>query len=241
MFPKRTHTLARLIRSAFNHSAMKFKNTSTFLLLIILACTVSSLAFADAVVGVKKGDWVEYNATFTGKPPAEHDVVWAKMEVLGVEGQRVNATFESRLANGTMLNVTEDLDFATGKFIDMFIIPAGQNAGDSFYAHNVGVITIDSVNVRPVAGAARTIVHAVAEDTQWFWDRATGVVVEAYTTNSVYTLDTVAVATGLWSQQILGFDEPFFYALLIVAAIVIVMALVLGVRRKRKTRQRLSQ
>jgi hypothetical protein len=219
---------------------MKFKNTSTFLL-IILACTVSSLAFADAVVGVNQGDWVEYNATFTGKPPAEHDVVWAKMEVLGVEGQRVNATFVSRLANGTMLNVTEDLDFATGKFIDMFIIPAGLNAGDSFYAHDVGEIIIDGVDVRTVAGAARTVVHADAEDTQWFWDRATGVVVEADTSNAVYKLDTVAVATGLWSSQILGFDENFFYALLIIAVIVIVMALVLGVRRKRKTRQSLLQ
>jgi hypothetical protein len=215
---------------------MKFKNTSTFLLVIILACTVSTLAFADAVVGVKQGDWVEYNATFTGNPPAEHDVVWAKMEVLGVEEQRVNATFASRLANGTLLNVTEDLDFATGRLIDMFIIQAGLNAGDSFYAAGVGEIAIDRVDVRTIAGAARTIVHADAEDTQWFWDRATGVVVEAHTSNAVYTLDTVAVATGLWNPQILGFDETFFHALLIVAAIVIVMALVLGVRRKRKTR-----
>jgi hypothetical protein len=216
------------------------KSTPVLILLLLLAAVFSTVVLADAVVGVKQGDWVEYNVSFTGTPPPEHDVVWARMEVTGVEGQRVNATFISQLANETMLSVPEDLDFSTGRLIDMFIIPTELNAGDVFYAQGVGNITIDNVSVRGAAGAARTVVNAEAEDTQWYWDRATGVVVEARTANAVYTLDTIATNTGLWSPQILGIDTDIFYALVILlAALVIVATVVVGVQRKRKTRQSL--
>jgi hypothetical protein len=216
---------------------MKLKPVA-ILLLVFLASAASTLAVADVIVGVKQGDWVEYNVSFTGTPPPEHDVKWARMEVTGVEGQRVNATFTSQLANGTMLNVAEELDFSTGRLIDMFIVPAGLNAGDTFYAQGVGNITVDSVEVRNAAGAARAVDHADAEDTQWYWDRATGVVVEARTANAVYTLDTVAVSTGLWSPQILGLDQPVFYSSIIILAVTIIaVAVVLKIRRKGKTRQ----
>lgn len=216
---------------------MKLKPVA-ILLLVFLASAASTLAVADAIVGVKPGDWVEYNVTFTGTPPPEHDAKWARMEVTGVEGQRVNAMFTSQLANGTMLNVAEDLDFSTGRLIDTFIIPAGLNAGDTFYAQGVGNITIDSVEVHDAAGAARTVVHADAEDTQWYWDRASGVVVEARTANAVYTLDTLAVNTGLWSPQILGLDQAVFYASIIILAVtVIAVAIVLKILRKGKIRQ----
>jgi hypothetical protein len=162
----------------------------TLLLCLVLASVFQTTVSADVSVGVKPGDWVEYNVTFTGNPPPEHDAKWARMEVGTVEGQRVIATFTSRLANGTMLNVVEDLDFDTGRFIDLFIIPAGLNTDDTFYDQAVGNITIDSVEARICAGATRTVVHAEALDTQWYWDRATGVVVEARTSNPVYTLDT---------------------------------------------------
>jgi hypothetical protein len=215
---------------------MKFKPAAFLLLSLIFAASFSTAVLADFSVGVKHGDWVEYNVIFTGTPPPEHDVVWARMEVMGVEGQRVNATFVSRLANETMLNVVEDVDFATGRLIDMFIIPAGLNAGDSFYAQGVGEITLEDVSVRSAAGATRRVMHAEAEDTQWFWDRASGVVVEAKTANAVYTLDTVAVRTGLWEPQILGLDTAFFGVLVAVA---IVVAVVLVFRKKRRTRQSL--
>ena len=214
---------------------MNMKLGLTLSLLLVLASVFSTTVLADVSVGVKQGDWIEYNVTFTGHPPVEHDAVWARMEVEGVEATRVNATFISRLLNGTMLDVVEDLDFEAGRLIDLFIIPAGLNVGDSFYDNAVGQVAIDGVEVRTYAGAARMVVHAAAVDTQWYWDRSTGVVVEARTSNSVYTLDTLAYSTGLWSPQILGLDPTVFYALAIMLAVgVIVTALVLVVRRKRR-------
>ncbi len=212
---------------------MKFKPAFILLFLFIVTIALSSAVAAEVSVGVKQGDWVEYKVTFTGTPPPEHDVRWARMEVTGVDGQRVNATFISQLDNGTMLNVAEDLDFSAGRLIDMFIIPAGLNAGDKFYAQGVANITIDDVSDRNAAGASRTVVHAEAEETHWYWDRTSGVVVEARTVSPVYTLNTVATSTGLWSPQILGLNQTVFFALaVLIAAVPIVAAMVLLVRRK---------
>jgi murein DD-endopeptidase MepM/ murein hydrolase activator NlpD len=214
---------------------MKFNRGLPLPLFLLLLCPFFSAVRADTLIGVRQGDWVQYDVSFTGNPPPEHDVVWARMEVTGVEEQRVNATFVSQLANGTVLTVEEDLDFATGRLIDMFIIPSGLNSEDAFYAENVGNIEIVSREVRAAAGASRMTLHAEAEDTQWYWDRETGVVVEAHTANAFYTLDTVAVKTGLWNPQILGFDQTVFSVIAVVVAVtVIAAAIVLFVNRGKK-------
>jgi hypothetical protein len=226
--------LARLNKGSVQLFSMSMKLGLTLSLLLVFTSVFFTPVLASISVGVKQGDWIEYNVTFTGNPPAEHDVVWARMEVLSVEEKRVNATFVSRLANGTMLGVVEDLDFEAGRLIDLFIIPAGLTAGDTFYDKAVGRVAIDAVEIRTCAGAVRTVVHAEAVDTQWYWDKTTGVVVEAKTSNSVYTLDTIASSTSLWVPQILGLDSTVFYALAILAAVVIiVVAIVLAARRKR--------
>jgi hypothetical protein len=202
--------------------------------LLILFNVFSATVSADVSVGVKQGDWIEYNVSFTGNPPVEHDVVWARMEVNGVEGKRVNATFTSQLSNGSMLDVVENLDFEAGRLIDLFIIPANLNAGDKFHDNAVGNVAIDGVEVRTYAGAARAVVHAEAVDTQWYWDKSTGVAVEARTTTSMYTLDTIASDTSLWSPQVLGLDSTVFYVLVVaVTFAVVVAATVLVFRRKR--------
>jgi hypothetical protein len=217
---------------------MKTKLCLILAFVLVLASgisTASTAVLADISVGVKQSDWIEYNVTFTGNPPFEHDVVWARMEVMSVEGKRVDAMFVSRFPNGTMLDVLEDLDFETGRLIDLFIIPAGLNVGDTFYYQAVGDVQVDGVEVRSCAGAVRTVVHAEALDTQWYWDKSTGLIVEARTSSSVYTLDTVAYSTSMWSPQILGLDPTVFYAMVIVVAVgIIVLVSALLVRRKRR-------
>lgn len=203
--------------------------------LLILVCSVSAIALAHVSVGVKQGDWVEYNVTFTGNPPIEHDAVWAKMEIINVDGAKVNATFVSRLANGSTLNVQEDLDFETGRLIDMFVVPSGLDVGDTFYDKTMGNVTIDGVQVRSYSGMSRTVIYAEVLDTQWFWDKTSGVTLEARTASSVYTLNTMAVNTNIWSPRILGLDPIILYMLMILAVIGILCAtIVFFVRRKQR-------
>lgn len=212
---------------------MRLKIGPAILLCLFLATSLLATVFADISVGVKEGDWVEYDVTFTGNPPVEHDAVWARMEVVSVEGERINATFVSELSNGTTLSVVEDLNFESGRLIDLFIIPAGMAVGENFYDDLVGQVVIDRIEERTYAGASRSVMHAEAVETQWYWDVTTGIVVEAETSSSMYTLDTVAKRTNLWEAQILGLDSFAFYAFVTIAVVVaIALAIFLIARRK---------
>jgi len=210
------------------------KSGLTLLLVLVLASVFFSVSPADILVGVKKGDWIEYNVSFTGNPPIEHDAVWARMEIISVDGKKVNASFVSRLANETVLEILEDLDLEKGRLIDMFIIPAYLDEGDVFYDQISGQIVIDRVETRNYAGADRTVVYAEAVDTQWYWDRATGVTVEARTSNSMYTLDTVATGTDMWNSQIFGLDANIFYGLLSLIAVGVGASIILSLQRRKR-------
>ena len=210
------------------------KSGLTLLLVLVLASAFFSVSPADILVGVKQGDWIEYNVSFTGNPPIEHDAVWARMEIISVDGKKVNASFVSRLANETVLEILEDLDLEKGRLIDMFIIPAYLDEGDVFYDQISGQIVIDRVETRNYAGADRTVVYAEAVDTQWYWDRATGVTVEARTSNSMYTLDTVATGTDMWNSQIFGLDANIFYGLLSLIAVGVGASIILSLQRRKR-------
>ena len=211
------------------------KSGLTLLLVLVLASAFLSLTQADILVGVKQGNWIEYNVSFRGNPPIEHDAVWARMEVVSVDGKKVNASFVSRLANETVLEILEDLDLEKGGLIDMFIIPAYLNEGDVFCDQISGQIVIDRVETRNYVGADRTVVHAYAVDTQWYWDRATGVTVEARTSNSIYTLDTFATGTNMWNSQIFGLDANIFYGFLSLIAMGVVASIILSLLRRKKS------
>jgi len=210
------------------------KSGLTLLQVLVLASVFFSVSPADILVGVDQGDWIEYRVSFTGNPPIEHDAVWARMEIISVDGKKVNASFVSRLANETVLEILEDLDLEKGRLIDMFIIPAYLDEGDVFYDQISGQIVIDRVETRNYAGADRTVVYAEAVDTQWYWDRATGVTVEARTSNSMYTLDTVATGTDMWNSQIFGLDANIFYGLLSLIAVGVGASIILSLQRRKR-------
>lgn len=204
-------------------------------LLFVLIGAVPLSVLAEISVGVKQGDWVEYDVAFTGTPMIGHDATWARMEIKGVEGAKINVTFTSLLSDGTFENVTENLDFETGHLIDYFVIPAGLKKGDGFFDENIGNISISEVEVRTYAGATRTVVSGTTPETLWYWDQSTGVLLEAHSTYPEYTLTTVISKTGLWAPQILGLDPTVFYAATFaVAGMVILAVVVIAVRRKKR-------
>ncbi len=65
----------------------------------LILCLMASLsiivspaaAFLEPSVGVKEGDWIEYNISIsgTGTPPPTHDVRWMHLQVLSVEDTAV--------------------------------------------------------------------------------------------------------------------------------------------------------
>jgi hypothetical protein len=53
--------------------------------LAVLVCALFSAVYAEFVVGVKQGDWIEYKVTATGNVPMEHNIKGAKIEILNVD------------------------------------------------------------------------------------------------------------------------------------------------------------
>ena len=220
--------------------AMNCKRDFTVTLLAVLMLTAPLLVFAQSTIGVKAGNYAEYSVSYTGTPMEGHDANWAKMTVDTVEGAQVNVTFSSRLTDGTIENATEDLNFATGRYIDYFLVPAGLQVGDSFYDSYLGNnVSVTGTEVKNYAGADRTVVSGKTSgdtyETTWYWDQATGVLVKADSTYPDFTLHTIIDKTDLWAPQpkILGLDPLIFYALIgTLAAAILIAAVVITLRKK---------
>ena len=203
--------------------------TALFIVLVGMGTVLTEIS-----VGVKKGDWIEYQVTFTGTPPGRHDVTWARMEIMNVQGKSINLDITTEFSNETLLNETITLNLDTGQLGDDFIIPANLNSGDTFLDKNAGNITISGSEERTYAGATRTVVYAATPQTTYYWDKAIGVLVEGSSAFTNYTMNTKVDKTNMWQPQILGLDPTVFYAVVVGAAVVIAAVIALiAVRRKK--------
>jgi hypothetical protein len=201
---------------------------------IFLALSLISMASAQLAVGVKAGDWIQYQVSFTGTPPdPSHAIVAANMTVLSVQGTAINVNIASTMSNGTVLSTNSTLNLQTGQLIDNFIIPANLTKGDQFLDSNVGNITIANVGQGTYVGATRTVVNATSGSNTYVWDQATGIDVEGFSTGASYTMHTLANATNMWPTQVPEFSTTAIGSIIVIGAVAIVTAAV-AITRKRK-------
>lgn len=189
---------------------------------------------AEISVGVKKGDWIEYEVTYTGTPTVGHDVTWARMEIRDVQGKSISVDITVEHANGTLEEMTVTLNLETGQLGDDFIIPANLNSGDTFFDKNVGNITISSIEERTYSGTTRTVAHAVTTETTYYWDKATGILIEGKSHLPKYTMNTIVDKTNIWQSQLLGLDPAVFYASVIGAVVLVVVVLAFLIVKRKK-------
>lgn len=200
---------------------------------VLVSMLVPAIVSADISVGVKEGDWIEYQVTYSGTVPEEHDVTWGKFEIVDVQAKKIVIKIVVEYSNGAQETVTSTLDLETGQLGDAFIIPANLDSGDTFLEKNEGHITISGVEERICAGAKRSVVYANTSRTMFHWDKLTGVLVEATSSTTDYTLTTKAYKTNMWQPQIFGLDPTIFYVLIILA-IATVATVVFFVMRGKK-------
>lgn len=206
----------------------------TIALLIVLAVLVSIVVATEVSVGVKAGDWIEYQVTYTGVPPEGHAVAWARMDVVSVQGKDISLAIAAKLSNGTWLNETVALNLETGQLGDDFIVPANLNSDDTFFDTRHGNITISGVEEKTYAGAKRTVMSGATAQTTYYWDKATGVLVEGTSTYADFTMYTKVDKTNMWQAQETGLDSTIVYALGLLIAVVIVTAIAFFVMRQKK-------
>ena len=201
-------------------------------LAILVGMLFSAVASAEIVVGVKQGDWIEYEVTCTGDVPEEHDVTWSKIEIISAEGKKIDIEITSRYSDGREETETATLNLETGQIGDAFIIPANLDNGDPIPKEDKGNITIIGVEKRTCAGATRSVVYASTSLTMFYWDRSTGFLVEATSSYPDFTIITKAEKTNMWQTQIFGID-PIVFIVPIIAVIVAVLAIFL-IRKMKK-------
>jgi hypothetical protein len=201
-------------------------------LAVLVGMLFSAVASAEIVVGVKQGDWIEYEVTYTGDVPEEHDVTWSKIEIISAEGKKIDIEITSRYSDEIEETETATLNLETGQIGDIFIIPANLDNGDTFPKQDKGNITIIGVEKRTYAGATRSVVYASTSLTMFYWDRSTGFLVEATSSYPDFTIITKAEKTNMWQTQIFGID-PIVFIVPIIAVIVAVLAIFL-IRKMKK-------
>ena len=200
----------------------------TFVALLFLA----TIVYADVLVGVKKGDWVEYNVICNGVVPEDHNVTWAKIEVIGVDGNKVNIAITSRYFDGREETVTSILNIETGEIGDGFIIPANFSEDDTFMKQFDGTVRISRVEKRTYANEKRDVVTATTSSTEFYWDQHTGFLVEASSTYENFSIASKMEKTNLWEAEQFGLNS-ITVIVFVGLVIVILLAFFLKVKSKK--------
>jgi hypothetical protein len=205
---------------------------SLALLIIILPIVT---VFAEVSVGVKQGDWIQYNVNVTGNPPGDHNIKWASMNVTDVVGTAITLDIQILFTNGILYPERITLNLATGILGDDFFIPKNLNVGDKFYDAYQGNITITSIQQQTVAGAQRSVVLGATNYTSYFWDRETGTLVAATSIEPDYTMVTDTNSTNIWQPENQNSNTMLHYTVIavIVAVVLAIIVAVLFWRQKK--------
>jgi len=171
------------------------------------SCLVQAVVHAVVPgVGVKTGDWVKLDYTISGAPPGTNLPRWIKLEFLSVEGTIANVRVTMHMADGTEQsdNVPVDVAAGGGAFAGLsgFVIPANTEVGDSINMSGYGTVTIAGEKTKTYAGASRTVVYVsisqFGAQLTYYWDKQTGVMVEASGTSDGMTATAKVKETNIW-------------------------------------------
>lgn len=208
-------------------------------MIISISIVVSPTSANDnPLVGVKKGDWIEYTVSITGPASAlAHNITWFRIEILTVEDAAFQANVTVKNVNGSLSSSTWKFNFTEGEVEGWVIIPANLGVGNTFYdSSKPANITVMGEEQKIVAGATRTITHA-SDSTRTIkeWDKATGVYTysEEYPKN--FTVISQAIATNMWNSHNMNLNQTTFNAVVaisIVSAVFIASSSVIARRKK---------
>jgi hypothetical protein len=203
-----------------------------FILLIMIASfsiiVLPVFASNESTVGVKKGDWIEYNVTISGPLLDEaRNLTSFRNEILEVNGCSFETNMTSASVNGTVLSSLWTFNLTGGEVCGWMIIPANLNAGEKFFdAAKAANVTIEGQEQKIVAGESRTVTHETDPGKLYKeWDKTTGVYVNSVEYTRNYTVITNATATNLWGAQSNEAHQTTAYLLISIITVLAIFAL----------------
>lgn len=239
----------------------------TFIASLLFVVPVSAVVYN---VGVKEGDWARYDAssswhsTKPGDSPGG-DIAWLyyldsiAITVQDVSGKTITAQaryhFNQTIdfppyGNIRELNLTIIVDISTGSGNGTIFFSSKDLSQDDMIP---GLWAINETIPRSYAGVTRevnhlsrhqtgsTMLYNYTYDSDYYFDRATGIICEASGTSSVeysdrtvtYSFSWVMTETNLWSPPPLFWTQWWFW-LIIVVIVIAIASMVIIVRRRKK-------
>ena len=199
---------------------------------------------SEAQVGIKAGDWIKVDYTVSGWPSGQPYPEWLKVEFLTVEGTNATVRVTMHMSDRTDQNDTVPVIVGAGGGeafgLSGFVIPANLTAGGSVYISGYRNITIEGETTRTYAGASRTVVYAsfsqYGTQLTYYWDKQTGVMVEASSSYSGITATAKATETNMWEAAPPTSIWMQWWLWAIVAIIIIALASAIHILKKRSQR-----
>ena len=187
-------------------------------------------------VGIKTGDWIKVEYTFTGWPAGDPYPEWLKLEFLSVEGTNATVRATLHISDGTEQSDTAPVDVVAGGEalgLSGFVISANLTTGDSIHMTGYVDLVIEGETTKTYAGARRTIVYASFSQYEvqfnYYWDKLTGVIVEASTTYPDITVTAKITETNMWEATTIRMP---WWPWIIVAVAAVVGIVIFFVRRR---------
>ena len=195
---------------------------------------------SDVSVGVKQGDWMEYNVTYIGAAaPPEDYPTWFRFHITKVQGTSITANMTYEAVNGTISTSSYTYDLTTG-VLQLLVVPAGLTYADVFYHEKYGNISIADTESGTYAGETRTAVHATFDGKKLYWDKETGIFLqsEQVLNNTDVAQQVMIAATNVWQDPTTapdqsGLDQIVFYAKVIAVIAIVAIIVVLLIRIKK--------
>jgi len=241
---KRRNIRARVEHNSHHRSVTLLKKCKHRRLLVVLlfSCVLlTTYVLADnRTVGVKQGDWIEYAVTFTGGPPV---ITWVREDILNVTETSVAVKTTTRWYNGSETVETLNLNLTTPagtsmNWVGRLSIPPDSRMGDSVNVQGYP-LTIGGENNRTYVGTKRTVVSAGGSMGSYmvvfYWDKQTGVMLQAIFISEGHVTDVLATATSLWGGGLLGLDWWLWMIMLVSIFVILGTAGILWTRRRRVT------
>jgi hypothetical protein len=200
----------------------------------------ANFATAQAIdMGVKAGEWIKFEYTGSGLPAGQSYPEWLKLDILSVEGTTAVMRVTMPMPDGTQQSSNATVNLAAGSGdasgLSGFVVPANLITGDSVYIAGYGSMSIEGETTRSYAGASRTVVYGnlLQNETHltYYWDKSTGIMVEASVTSGNVTMTVKATETNMWDATTARL--PWWVWVIVAAAIVAVAFAVYRLRKRR--------